>query len=289
MATGPKGAIRRFPAETEPRPDFSAYVPGPVEPATIPLGWIIHTSEKEMKAAEARANTPMYRGFQPPNPREMAVGLVDAPPDFNPGRDGPGGPRGWGGRPPGFGGGRGGPGRGGRFGQAPSEPGSFTSAFVYFDPDTQKTELFDFVQINGRKGGRKVHLDRDHSLGGMTTFALIFEGDTAALVEPLAYEVYRRAGMPAERSHHVRLWVNGRPTGYTVLVEQPNRAFLRRHQIGDDGNMYKLLWYGGDLIGQHEKHTHRRQGHSDLVAVVEGLEKTTGAAQWEFIQKHCRC
>jgi hypothetical protein len=68
-------------------------------------------------------------------------------------------------------------------------------------------------------------------------------------------------------------------------VEQPNKAFLRRHQINDDGTMYKLIWYGGDLVGQHEKHSHRRAGHEDLIQTVTGLEENSGEAQWQFIQK----
>ncbi len=164
--------------------------------------------------------------------------------------------------------------------------GSYRSAFLYYDPQTRKTELFDFVQVNGRKGGQKVHLYRDHMLHQMTTFALIFEGDTAALVEPLAYEVYRRAGMPVEQSHHVRLWQDGKINGYCVLIEQPNRAFLRRNRIDDEGHMYKLIWFGGDLVGQHEKHTRRTEGHADLETVVAGLGRTAGDESWKFIQKH---
>lgn len=240
-----------------------------------------HLNEKQVEQVER------WEGM----PREMVVGWMEVPPGFNPGRGGgpmfgrgpggPGGPRGGrGGR-----GGPGGPGRPGPFGGAASEPGSFQSAFAYYDPATRKTGFFDFVQVTGRKGGQKVHLYRDRPLDGMTTFALIFEGEQAAMIEPLSYEVYRRSGMPTEKSHHVRLWLNGKPTGYTVLVEQPNRAFLRRNGIGDDGNLYKLLWYGGDLVGQHEKHSNRRGTHDDLIEVVEGLQKT-GDAQWEFIEKN---
>lgn len=156
---------------------------------------------------------------------------------------------------------------------------------MYFDPESRKTELFDFVQINGRKGGQKIHLHKDHPLQRMTTFALIFEGDVAALVEPLAYEVYRRAGMPVEKSYHLRLWQDGKPDGYTLLVEQPNGAFLRRNKIKDGGNMYKLLWFGGDLKGQHEKHSNRHEGHDDLLAVVAGLKKPAGADPWSFIRE----
>lgn len=204
-------------------------------------------------------------------PREVVVGI--APP-----RPGPGGP---GGGPFFIFGGPGGP-----FGQPASEPGSHQSAFVYFDPVSRRMELFDFVQVTGRKAGQKVHFYKDHPLGQLTTIALIFEGEVASLVEPLAYEVYRRAGMPVEQSYHVRLWQDGKPAGYSILIEQPNRAFLRRNQIDDTGNMYKLLWFGGDLVGQHEKHTNRRSGHDDLKALVDGLEKSRGQAQWDFIQKN---
>lgn len=232
-------------------------------------------------------------------PREFIVGIFEAPPELLPAPGGPVGPgnpagprepREFGGPAgPTFGprGGFGGPrGPGGPFGASPSEPGSFRSALVYFDPATGKTSLFDFVQVTGRKGGQKVHLHRDRPLNGMTTVALIFENDLGTLVEPLAYEVYRRAGLPVEQSYHVRLCLNGKPSGYTQLMEQPNKAFLRRNGIEDDGTMYKLLWFGDGLVGQHEKHTHRREGHADLAAVVDGLEKNSGTAQWDFIRTH---
>ncbi|MBN9689133.1 MAG: CotH kinase family protein [Verrucomicrobia bacterium] len=249
-ARGTKGTRRSFPANTEPRPAFSAYVASPFTPAAIPFAWLINTREAATKrAVRSRANE--EDGFGDP-----------------PGR----------GRRGGF--------RGGPFGGPPAERTPFTSAFVYFDPKTRKTELFDFVQIHERKGGHKVHFYRDQMLQEMTTIALIFEGDTAALVEPLAYEVYRRSGMPAARSQYVRVWQDGRSHGYTVLVEQPNKAFLRRNQINDDGTMYKLIWYGGDLVGQHEKHSHRRSGHEDLIQTVTGLDESTGDTQWQFIQKN---
>lgn len=208
-------------------------------------------------------------------PREVTVGLRPARPA---------------GMPRGFGFGPGGP--GGRMGfamggrDAVREPGSHRSAYVHFDPATRKLALFDFVDITGRKGGQKVHFHGDRPLGTMTTVALIFEGDEAAVVEPLAYEVYRRAGMPVEQSFPVRLWLNGKASGYSILIEQPNKAFLRRNGIDDGGTMYKLLWFGDGLAGQHEKHSHKRTGHAELEALMGGLEKAAGAAQWEYIRKH---
>ena len=175
---------------------------------------------------------------------------------------------------------------GGPFGGAPVEPGSFRSALIFLEPGSQQPRLFDFVQINGRKGGQKVHLPKDRLLRGMSTVGLIFEGETAALVEPLAYEVYRRSGMAAAESFPVRLIVDGKPSGYSIVVEQPNQTFLRRNGVKDGGNLYKLLWFGDGVVGQHEKHSNRQTGHQDLVALIDGLEKTAGPAQWDFIRRH---
>ncbi len=214
-------------------------------------------------------------------PREVVVGFRGGPIAMfgGGGGRGPGGPGGF----PGF---RGPMGFPGMFGGGPTEPGTYQSAFVYFDPATGKTQLFDFVKVTGRKGGQKIHFQKDQPLGDMTTIALIFEGETESLVEFLAYEVYRRAGMPVEQSYPVRLWQDGKAAGYSILIEQPNKAFLRRNGIDDNGDMFKLLWFGGDLVGQHERHTHKRAGHTNLIAVVEGLERNKGEAQWEFIEKN---
>lgn len=244
QATGAGGAKRMFPAVTEPRPALSAFVHASVEPAKIPFGWIIHASEAEFKAAQGRAAREAMRG--------VARGMF-------------------------------GPGRGGERGDKDAVP-SGQSAFVYFDPATNRWEVFDFVEVEPRKGGTKVHFAKGQLLQGMSTVNLLFEGDIAALVEPLAYEVYHRAGMAAPQSWHVRLWQDGQPLGYHALIEQPNRAFLRRNKIKDDGNLYKLLWYEDGVADQHEKKTNVRGGHNDLLALVNALKKNKGDALWTIIR-----
>lgn len=167
------------------------------------------------------------------------------------------------------------------------EPPRGHNAFVFVPADTGEPELFDFVKLAGRGGGYKVHFGKHHPLQGMTVINLLFDyNDRFALAEPLAYEVYRRAGMPAEKTDFVRLFVDGRPFGYHLLIEQPNRAFLKRNNLRDDGNLYKVLWYERGLIRQHEKKTNPRSGHEDLVELVESLEKTKGAEQWKIIEKN---
>jgi hypothetical protein len=240
-ATGTRGARRFLPAETEPRPAYSAWVHGPISPARIPFGWIIDTPPRGSSQAPRRTAPPWAGGFG-------------------------GGPR----TSP---------------ESADSSPGR--SAFAYFDPASGKADLFDFVSVVPRGGGYKVHFLKDKPLNQMTTINVIFEGNERfVLAEPLAYEVYRKAGMAAEQSYHVRLWVNGQPAGYHLLVEQPNRAFLRRNHLRDDGNLYKILWYEHGVVGQHEKKTHTREGHADIIAVINALQKSQGDGQWEVIRKH---
>lgn len=160
-------------------------------------------------------------------------------------------------------------------------------AFIYQPPGSDEVQVFDFVDAPPRKGGFKVHFCKDQTLRGMTTVNVIFEGvPRYTLSEPLSYEVYRMAGVPAELTEHIRVWIDGRPQGYHLLVEQPNKAFLTRNKRNTDGNLYKLLWYGNGVIGKHEKKTNVTTGHEDLVSLINSLQTLKGTDQWAFIQKH---
>jgi hypothetical protein len=173
-------------------------------------------------------------------------------------------------------------------GETPGGPGpSWNSTAIYLPPGGKEMQLFDYVQVRPRKGGLKIHFHKDQMFSDMTGINIIFEASPRwVLSEPLAYEVYRLAGVPAPATQHVRLWMDRRPLGYYLVVEQPNQSFLRRHGLNPDGNLYKLLWYGRSLIGQHEKKTNRQTGHADLVQLVGGLNGKSGAAQWEFIEQN---
>lgn len=173
-------------------------------------------------------------------------------------------------------------------GQSPASPVQGGSALVYFDPAARRYQLFDFVEIVPRSAGWKVHFQKDRLLEGMSTVNVIFESNERFVVaEPMAFEFYRRIGMSAPRAGFVRLTVDGRPCGYQAWVEQPNKAFLRRNKIGDEGHLYKLLWYGQGLKGQHEKKTRIKEGHADLEALIEALKSTDDPdAQWQLIRKN---
>jgi len=169
----------------------------------------------------------------------------------------------------------------------PPLPPRGQSAFVYVDAQTGEAELFDFLNVTERSAGYKVHFHKDHPLNGMTTINLIFEtNERFLLAEPLAYEVYQRAGNAAELHDFVRLWIDGQLLGYHLLIEQPNRAFLHRIHLTGDGNLYKCQWFGQGVVGQHEKKTNTRAGHDDLLALVDSLDRTKGDEQWAVIKKN---
>ncbi len=169
-----------------------------------------------------------------------------------------------------------------------AEPVLGDSAFIFVDPQTGGAKLFDFVRIPERSGGWKVHFGKDQEWNGMSVADIIFEAsDRWVLAEPLAYDLYRRAGVAACRTDFIRLTVDGQPAGYYLLIEQVNKAFLRHNSLRDDGNLYKANWTGNGLEGQHDKHINRRAGHQDLVQLVAQLEKTKTQPdeQWALIRR----
>jgi len=137
---------------------------------------------------------------------------------------------------------------------SPEMPSSGGSAVICMPPNSEEVELFDHVRVRPRKGGWKVRFLKDQTFDEMTGINLLFEfAPRYVLSEPMACELYRRAGVPAPATQHVRLWFDGRARGYFLVVEQPNKSFLRRNRRDENGNLYKMLWCEQGVVGQHEK------------------------------------
>ena len=79
----------------------------------------------------------------------------------------------------------------------------------------------------------------------------------------------------------------GGQLGYYLLIEQPNKAFLRRNGLRDDGNLYKANWAGRGIAGQNEKRTNVHGTHDDLLQLIDQLESTKANPdeQWKVIQR----
>ncbi len=168
----------------------------------------------------------------------------------------------------------------------PSEPARGDATFVHLPPGSTEARIFDHIRVTPRQAGWKVRLQRDQLLDGMSTVNVLFEYQPRfVLAEHLAFEAYRMADVPTPLSGHWRAWYDGRPVGYHLFVEQPNSSFLRRVNRDPDGDLFKLIWYGGDLIGQHEKKNNPESGHAQLVETVESIQPKPGANIWEAIER----
>lgn len=167
------------------------------------------------------------------------------------------------------------------------EPARGEDTLVLLPTNGGPARVFDFIQLTPRQGGHKVRLLKDQALDGMTTLNVILEAPRSGLAEVMAYDLYRRAGVPAPRAEHWRVWLDGRPVGWQLVFEQINRSFLARHGRDDSGRLYKLIWYGRGVVGQHEKKTDMEGDHADLLELLEGLNGAADpAAQWDFIARH---
>jgi hypothetical protein len=200
------------------------------------------------------------------------------------------------------GGGFRGPGRGGP--TTPLRPQG-RSAFVFTDPATRTTRLFDFVNIVPRKSGYKVRLHKDHMLGGVRTVNVLYEADEQTFInEPLAYDLYRAAGNATPLTGYLRLVIDGKLVGYHFWFEQVNGSFLRHNEISDKGNLYKVTWQGtsgpteftpedlrptrqSDVVRRYEKKSNTHEGYEDLIELVEALEGAEGGDEkmWEVINE----
>ncbi len=283
-ATSKSGASRIFPHPHEIRPALSVYVDGGFEPAKIPVVQFFNVGAQEHAEGEAyrtRHSERGGRGFGRPRFGPDRGGRQPFGQGVDRGRERPRGdfrrPR-WGRE------------------EAPPKPirPQGRSAFIYTDLESKRPRLFDFVNIVERKSGYKVRLHKDQPLHGMTTLNVLFERDEGTTInETLAYDLYRLAGNATPASGFFRVLIDGKVAGYHLWFEQLNGAFFRRHEIDDEGNLYKLIWMGNhrpskyipadqqprrmDIVGRHEKKTHPHEGYGDLVSLIEALEDASGS------------
>ena len=76
--------------------------------------------------------------------------------------------------------------------------------------------------------------------------------DAAGMSERLSLALFRRAGVPAPRLAHARLYVNDNYVGLYTMVEPVDKTFLRRVYGEDKGDLYDYEWaytYGFEYFG----------------------------------------
>jgi len=177
--------------------------------------------------------------------------------------------------------------------RAPGENTTYPASFV------AEGKTYEHVKIRARgqwsrswpKKSYKILFDKQQPFHDQYALNLNSGWHDPALVrEVLAYRVYEACGAPASHSQMVRLNVNGRFYGVYVEVEQPDKEFLKRHQLGG-AELYKAvarsrhanesdLNNGASFEGVYTKETKKTEGAGELVRFCHELSRTTNPADF---------
>jgi len=149
--------------------------------------------------------------------------------------------------------------------------GSFT--FQGIDEKPSLTLNFDkFAKGQTFRGLDKIHLNNSVQ-------------DPTFLCEKLAREMFAAAGVPAARIGHARVSINGRSTGFYVLVEGYNKRFLKQHFKSTKGNLYDG-GSGGDIAKPLEVDSGEYpEDRSDLAALLAATRETNASVRLTRLEK----
>jgi spore coat protein CotH len=96
-------------------------------------------------------------------------------------------------------------------------------------------------------------LDSDNTFYGLKKLQFHSQNlDPSQMRERLGYWLFREMGVPASRSVHARLIINGDYIGVFALTEQIDGRFTRYHFDNGKGNLYKEVW-PLDMNGQVQR------------------------------------
>ncbi len=140
---------------------------------------------------------------------------------------------------------------------------------VYWPKKSYKIEFNDGHHFRFREG-----VPRVDEINLNTTYS-----DKSYVRPVLAYEHQRDAGMPSPEAFLVHLRQNGDFWSVAVLVEQPDRDFLRRWGLDPDGALYKgatewTHYEPATPLSRWEKKTRLHEDKSDLDTFIDGLAQT---------------
>jgi spore coat protein CotH len=108
----------------------------------------------------------------------------------------------------------------------------------------------DFFQAEGEKTCTKLSMkvkinweDTDDTFYGLKKLQFHSQNlDPTKMHERLGYWLFREMGVPAPRSVHARLFINGEYNGIFALTEQIDGRFTRENFEDGTGNLYKEIW-----------------------------------------------
>lgn len=108
----------------------------------------------------------------------------------------------------------------------------------------------DWANPSGYKTCTKLSLkikinwgEREEKFYGLKKIQLhAMNNDDSQMRDRLAYWLFREMGVPAPRSVHAKVMINGMYSGVYALVEQVDGRFARYNFDDGKGNMYKEIW-----------------------------------------------
>jgi spore coat protein H len=108
--------------------------------------------------------------------------------------------------------------------------------------------------------------------------------DPSYMTELICGELFLAAGVPAARTTHAHVELNGRDLGLYVLKEGFDKTFLKRHFKSPNGNLYD----GGflrEITEPLEIDSGKDNGYADLKALVRAAEESDPSARMAALEK----
>jgi len=137
-------------------------------------------------------------------------------------------------------------------------------------------------------------LDSDHTFYGLKKLQFHSQNlDPSQMRERLGYWLFREMGVPAPRSVHARLIINGEYIGVFALTEQIDGRFSRYHFDNGKGNLYKEVW-PLDMYGQVQqdevylRNLKTNEDENPRVEMIKGFAQEISTADSEFLKEVIR-
>ncbi|MDB5387614.1 MAG: hypothetical protein JWM11_3260 [Planctomycetaceae bacterium] len=109
--------------------------------------------------------------------------------------------------------------------------------------------------------------------------------DESYLNELIASELCHEAGLPAARTTHARVWLNGRDLGFYVLKEGMDEKFAKLHYKNAKGNFYDGA-FCADIDAPLEKEFgDGPDDRSDLKEVIDACREGDQAKRWKRVEE----
>ena len=132
--------------------------------------------------------------------------------------------------------------------------------------------------VNAQRPSIKINFDKfgtKQEFEGISLMTLNNNDTDASLVKQhMAYELFRKAGIPAPRCNFARVTVNGEYLGIYSHVESVRKNFLRRHFTKASGNLYEgqISDFTEKAVGTFDVKTNaKKNDRSDLLKATRAL------------------